>query len=865
MAFTLHLLDGAELGGLERASATGSGWAVNSTVRAGANGAYCYRNTTAINSTISIDAFEYQGSSQGAGNIVGFWWKESGASGSDLIIQMKDVVGTDNIFTLQRASSTIANIWMLNSAGGFFDSAIGALQVGVWQFIEFYWVTGAAGAYELFIDNVSFASGTADFNSSGGDPGILKLWHETATADTSIDDLYFGTGATSSADRLGGMDIFATTGDGSATTGGDTLDAGTWANVQEIPANDTNLASYNAPAGGNTDEREAPDTLAVQTNLTGAVTDIDDDPDSPDGLWLTASGSSTARVTFPTPTGSPTVGAGLQNFRVLLRKNATGPSGGGTEAVTPDAVLTSSGLDVSGGISYIQDDPDSPDANWFTTTGSSGEISTSTTNPTNGANIDTATNAQQIKLWLRKDASGGGNPTFTAEIHDSGGLHESLVIDASVTSSTGTLYTYNWTAAGLSSPNDVEIHLDLTKGGGGPNERNVEVGATRWNMAYTGAETQPGYEVRLYENGTVVSAVTAATGNLTDAGGNTIVQLAWDATELATADGSLVECYVNQTSGADRYIEVGAVEWNCKYPTPIPAESGWVEADSGNRLGPSGFKPLSVDTYYFDASDDAATGTNWSNLSLAFNGIDNQDASITEPDVNVMHGGGTNAPITGDTVVQVRGRWKFRKPSQYTSLSAEWFTDGKAASLGSDTQTVNDSTIWADWVILSVPSGGWTWAKIAALEVEFTPVMGTPSGSFTASVFQSEVEVTSQGATATLNEIVGMSTYIRTQYSGSGSTLTHSLYRGNDVDGMTELSLGAATAGLADFFDITDSAAIMPLITEQTRVGFGHPINVDVDIDCTEIIGMVAHVPLISIFAYHFLKRRDEMRTLITL
>jgi hypothetical protein len=74
-------------------------------------------------------------------------------------------------------------------------------------------------------------------------------------------------------------------------------------------------------------QRLAPDALLVQTNLAGAVGDIDDDPDSPDGAWLThngGNGDTDCRVSFPTPTGNPTVGAGLQEFRVLIRKNASG-------------------------------------------------------------------------------------------------------------------------------------------------------------------------------------------------------------------------------------------------------------------------------------------------------------------------------------------------------------------------------------------------------------------------------------------------------------------------------------------------------------------------------------------------------------
>lgn len=70
-------------------------------------------------------------------------------------------------------------------------------------------------------------------------------------------------------------------------------------------------------------ERQSPDALLDQTNLTGTVSEIQDDPDSPDGNWLDAisnNANSICRTSFPTPTGNPTVGADLQEFRVLVRK-----------------------------------------------------------------------------------------------------------------------------------------------------------------------------------------------------------------------------------------------------------------------------------------------------------------------------------------------------------------------------------------------------------------------------------------------------------------------------------------------------------------------------------------------------------------
>lgn len=71
-----------------------------------------------------------------------------------------------------------------------------------------------------------------------------------------------------------------------------------------------------------TTERLAPDAILVQTGLTGVLSAIQDDPDSPNGSWLTTSSNTSTdlRVSFPTPSGSLTTGAGLQGIRVLVRK-----------------------------------------------------------------------------------------------------------------------------------------------------------------------------------------------------------------------------------------------------------------------------------------------------------------------------------------------------------------------------------------------------------------------------------------------------------------------------------------------------------------------------------------------------------------
>lgn len=69
-------------------------------------------------------------------------------------------------------------------------------------------------------------------------------------------------------------------------------------------------------------QRVTPDVLITQTGLTGTVANIVDDPDSPDGNWLTTSNntSTVCHVSFLTPSSSLNTGAGLQEFRCLVRK-----------------------------------------------------------------------------------------------------------------------------------------------------------------------------------------------------------------------------------------------------------------------------------------------------------------------------------------------------------------------------------------------------------------------------------------------------------------------------------------------------------------------------------------------------------------
>lgn len=77
-------------------------------------------------------------------------------------------------------------------------------------------------------------------------------------------------------------------------------------------------------------ERLAPDAILSSSNLSGSVTDIDEDPDSNDANWMVASSNNVAtnvRTSLPTPTPTLTVGAGLQEFRACVRKFSSTQTG----------------------------------------------------------------------------------------------------------------------------------------------------------------------------------------------------------------------------------------------------------------------------------------------------------------------------------------------------------------------------------------------------------------------------------------------------------------------------------------------------------------------------------------------------------
>jgi len=168
---------------------------------------------------------------------------------------------------------------------------------------------------------------------------------------------------------------------------------------------------------------------------------------------------------------------------------------------------------------------------------------------------------------------------------------------------------------------------------------------------------------------------------------------------------------------------------------------------------------MAVDTYYFDASDEGPTDPDavWNDDANAFDG-NNANSSVNSTSTtgsktdDELSGGGTTANGSG-TITQVRSRHKGSNGAagNYDTLNVTCYTDGRGEELGTSSSSGSQfgGRVWSNYITLDTPSGGWTWAKLAALEV----VIWFDTANGFAECTIAEIEVTSEAATGTNTQI----------------------------------------------------------------------------------------------------------------
>lgn len=130
-----------------------------------------------------------------------------------------------------------------------------------------------------------------------------------------------------------------------------------------------------------------------------------------------------------------------------------------------------------------------------------------------------------------------------------------------------------------------------------------------------------------------------------------------------------------------------------------------------------------MENYYFDASDAAATDPNaaWLTDDNAFDGSTSTQATVNlngSVSTNFLMAEGTNAPADGQPFsnVSVRLHMTYTASSNTVVANVAVYTDGLGQLLGTLTTVgFSGNTPYTD---LAVPTGGWTYAKLQALEVK---------------------------------------------------------------------------------------------------------------------------------------------------
>ena len=293
------------------------------------------------------------------------------------------------------------------------------------------------------------------------------------------------------------------------------------------------------------------------------------------------------------------------------------------------------------------------------------------------------------------------------------------------------------------------------------------------------------------------------TGKTPDAGsgGTAGVDLdtaAWTETITGTNTGG-----GEYTGSGDR----GTVDWNG------PSAHG-TAVDSG--------------LYYADTSDAGPTDNDavWGNESLAFNGSIITGEATTSTDgsrtTNELRGAGTNFPSSGDSFTNVKFRVFGNSSSFNFDMSCECWSDGEGELLGTITVGSGSGVVhWSPWVELTVPSGGWTRAKIQSLE--FICWKGS-GGTGTASA--SLIQVTTTKPVANDADIIATKALVKlNRDGGAGTTHIIGLSHSGDVNNATEFDddndWGPITTTRTWYEVIQAASGKVPKATENIRAGFG--------------------------------------------
>ena len=274
------------------------------------------------------------------------------------------------------------------------------------------------------------------------------------------------------------------------------------------------------------------------------------------------------------------------------------------------------------------------------------------------------------------------------------------------------------------------------------------------------------------------------------------------------------------------------------------------DLDAPNARGQHGGPLFKGDVYHFDASDDGPNdaGGLWNNDSNAFDGnegtgADSLSTTAGSASSNFLGGDGTNAPSSGGTIndVYVNIRYTADSPND---VNFRVTTDAEGETLLTQSVISTSIALNSPYFKLSTPSGGWTWAKIQALEFRIWDA-STSANIAVLRIARVFVEHT-DGEFDVSGTIKGAKyIYNLKRSNGSGTSLRYLF--GNTGDGETSSAdqEGNLTTAYEIFEEVSEAAGVVPLATEDFSFGIsaGTDDTGGREIFAADIWAMLLHVP----------------------
>lgn len=157
-----------------------------------------------------------------------------------------------------------------------------------------------------------------------------------------------------------------------------------------------------------------------------------------------------------------------------------------TETLLPDAIVTLTSL--SGTILNIDEGTASADGVFLTNTNTNGNQNLLVASfPTPSGDLTTGDNLQTFRVTIRKNATGGNDPTFQFIVYENGSA--TTTASPNITVSALSTFSFTWNSNILANQTgaDVEIGIQQTGGGTGNAARRrwIEIDTVDWIADYT--------------------------------------------------------------------------------------------------------------------------------------------------------------------------------------------------------------------------------------------------------------------------------------------------------------------------------------------------------------------------------------------